>query len=143
MIDSYIILNRKPRLILKLFVIIIFGLMILVIWGINTFQYHSFFHIHSQILKINNLYYLEILVPAKEVQFVTNKTILEMNSKKYNYQVYQIDQNVVYLNNANYLKVYLKVVDLEQTYQFNGYQVEVIIEKERKKIIDYIIEYLE
>lgn len=137
MIDSYIILNRKPNFIIKLFIFIVLFLATLVIWCINTFQYQSFFHIHSQILKINSFYYLEVLVPVKEVYLITNQNKIIIDSKEYNYQIYEIVPKVTYYQNNNYQKVYLEIENLEDTYLIDGYQIEVKLKKEKKKIIDY------
>lgn len=137
MIDSYIIINRKPSLIIKLFIYNILFLTLLVIWCINTFYYHSFFQVHSQILRINSLYCLEVLIPVEGVNIITSKSKIEIASKIYNYQVYKIDPNAFYDGNKNYQKLYLKIDDLEDFYKINGYQMEVKIEKTSKKIIDY------
>lgn len=138
MIDSYIIINRQPNLIIKLFIYNILYLIVLVIWSINTFYYHSFFQVHSQILRINSLYYLEVLIPVEEVNIITNQSKIEIASKNYNYQVYKIDPNAIYDGNKNYQKIYLKIENLEESYQINGYQLEIKIEKSSKKIIDYL-----
>ena len=61
MINSYIILNRKTSFIIKLFLFIVLSLILLVIWGINTFYYQSYLKLHSQILYFNPNYYLEIM----------------------------------------------------------------------------------
>lgn len=138
MIDSYIILNRKTNFIIKIFICILSFLTILVIWGINTFSYRSFFHIHSQSLNLNSYYYLEVLVPAEEVNYITNKNKIVINSKEYNYKVYKIAPDITYIEQKNCLKLYLEIENLEEIYKINGYQLDVKIEKENKKIIDYL-----
>lgn len=138
MVDGYIILNRKPSLIIKAFTFNILVLLILVIWGINTLSFYSFFHIHSQILNLNNSYYLEVLIPAKEVKTVTNNKKIFINTKEYQYRIYEVEPKIVYENNQNYQRVYLEIYDLEESYKINGYQLEVKIEKDKKKIIDYL-----
>lgn len=140
MINSYIILNRKPKTVIILFVHIILFLLILAIWGINTLYYQSFFHIHSKILYQNSYYYLEVLIPAKEVETIATNQILIIESKSYNYHVYKTEPNIIYQNNQNYQKMYLVVTNLEKKYQVNGYQIDVKIKKEKKKIIEYLKE---
>lgn len=140
MIDSYIILNRKTTLIIKIFFINIFLIGIIVIWSINTFYYQTSFQGHSKILNFNSFYYLEVLIPVKEVNQITKQNQIVIDKKIYNYQVYKIDPDVVYENTINYQKVYLEVIDLEEEYQKNGYQIDVKILKEKKKIIDYLKE---
>jgi len=139
MIDSYIILNRKVNFIIKIFIFNVLLLTILVIWCINTLQYQSFFHIHSQILKINSFYYLEVLIPVKEVNLITNQNKIIFDSKEYHYQVYEIVPEVIYYQNDNCQKVYLEIHELEDIYKIDGYRVEVKIKKKNQKIINYFI----
>ena len=121
MINSYIIINRKTSSIIKLFILNIFILTFIVIWGINTFYYQSFIQLHSKILYYKSNYYMEVLVPVKEVKQITNKNKLILNSKIYNYQIYNIDNNVIYINHTNFQKVYLKIQNLDKSYKINGY----------------------
>ncbi len=138
MMNSYIILNRKTNFIIKIFMCIVVFLIILVIWGINTLSYRSFFHIHSQLLNLDSFYYLEVLIPVEEVNFITNKNKIVINSREYNYQVYKIDPNIIFHQQKNCVKLYLEVENLDDAYKINGYQLDVKIEKESKKIIDYL-----
>lgn len=140
MIDSYIIMNRKSSIIIKAFLINIFLIGMIVIWGINTFYYRTSFQIHSIILNFNSFYYLEVLIPVKEVKQITNQNQIIIDGKKYYYQVYNVDSNVVYENGDNYQKVYLEVNNLDEMYQKNGYQVDVELLGKKKKIIDYLKE---
>ena len=140
MINSYIILNRKTPFIMKLYIFIILSLTLFVIWSINTFYYQTFTQFHSKILKFNSFYYLEVLIPTKEVKQITSQNQIIIDSKKYNYKIYKIDANITYKNKQNYQKIYLEILNLEEDYLINGYQVDVKFFKERKKIIDYFKE---
>ena len=46
----------------------------------------------------------------------------------------------MYENQINYQKVYLEIINLKKEYLKNGYQVDVKILGEKKKIIDYLKE---
>ena len=138
MIDEYVILNRKPNFIIKLFIFNFFLLTGLVIFGINTFSYQNYFHIHSRILNLNSYFYLEVLVPVKEVNKISQQNLLWVDSKSYYYTIYSIDKEVVYLDHINYLKVYLEVNSLDKDFQRNGYHLDIRIKNEKKKIIDYL-----
>ena len=138
MIDSYMILNRKTSFIIKIFLIFIVLLIIFVIWGVNTFNYTTFIQLHSRILYFDSYYYVEVLTPVKEVKQITEQYEIVIDSKKYNYKIYKINPNVEYINNINYQKVILKVLNLDETYYINGYEMDVKILKEKKKIIDYL-----
>lgn len=133
MIDSYIILNRKTNFIIKIFLYNICFLIILVIWWINTTNYQTFFHIHSQIQNLNSTFYMEVLIPVKEVKKITNQDKIVIDSKGYTYRVAKIEENIIYKNNINYQKLYLEIYHLDLTYQINGYHLEVKIPKENKK----------
>lgn len=140
MINSYIILNRKTSFIIKSFLINILILITFVIWGINTIYYQSFIKLHSKLLYFESNYYLEVLVPVKEVKQITKQNQININSVKYNYEIYKIDNNVEYKNNINYQYVYLKILNLDKEYLVNGYEMDIKILKEKKKIIDYLKE---
>ena len=140
MIDSYILLNRKTPLIIKLFILNFIILLLHVIWGINTLFFHSYIQIHSKFLNFESFYYLEVLIPVKEVKQITEQNQIIIDSQKYNYKVYKIENNVVYKDNQNYQKLYLEVLNLDESYMINGYELDVKILKEKKKIIDYLKE---
>lgn len=140
MIDSYIILNRKTNLIIKCFVFNICVIMILIIWGINTFKYQSYFHIHSKILNFNSYYLMEVLIPEKEVNQIIKKNKLLIGNKEYIYRVYEISNNIIYKDSINYQKIYLEVFELDDIYKFNNYRLEIKIPNEKKKILDYLLE---
>ena len=63
---------------------------------------------------------------------------LIINSKKYNYEIYKIDTNAIYINKKNYQKVYLEILNLDINYQINGYELDIKILKEKKKIINHL-----
>lgn len=138
MINSYIILNRKTSLIIKSFIFNTLILIIIVIWGINTFYYQTFIQLHSKILYFDSYYFMEVLVPVKEVNQITEQNQIIIDSKQYNYKFYKIDPNAIYVDNINYQKVYLKILNLDDIYLINGYETNVKILKDKKKIIDYL-----
>lgn len=140
MIDSYIILHRKTSIIIKIFIFNLFLIGIFVIFGINNLEYQTSFQLHSKILNFNSYYLLELLVPVKEVNLITNQNKIVIDAREYQYFVYTVDSNIVYENDENCQKVYLKIVDLDEEYLKNGYQMTVKFFKEKKKIIDYLKE---
>lgn len=137
MIDKHVILSRNSKLIIKVYIINFFIILMLVLYGINTIKYQTFFHIHSVVVNINSEYYIEVLVPVNDVNEIINKNKLLIASKEYDYQIYKIIPKVKYQNQTNYQKLYLKIVNLEKKYQLDGYQIEIKIKKENKKIIEY------
>lgn len=140
MIESYIILNRKTKKIIKFFIVNGLVFLLLVMIGINTIYYKSFYQFHSKIFYFNSLYYVSVLVPTKEVINITSQNQMIIDSKIYFYQVYKIDLNVIYENGNNCQKVYLEIKELDLDYQKNGYEIDFKILKSNKKIIDYLKE---
>ena len=138
--NSYTILNRKSSFIINTFLLNILILMSFVVWGINTFYYQSFIQLHSKILYFDSFYYMEVLVPAKEVKQITEQSKIIIDEKTYDYKIYKTDNKIRYENNVNYQKIYLKVYNLDASYLIDGYEIDAIILKEKKKIIDYIRE---
>lgn len=137
MIDKHVILSRKTDLIIKVYIINFFIILALILYGINTLRYQTFFHIHSVVVNINSEYYIEVIVPVNDVSKIINKNKLLIASKEYNYQIYKIVPKVQYQNQTNYQKIYLKIVNLENKYQLDGYQIKIKIKKDNKKIIEY------
>lgn len=129
MIDKYIILNRKPKVILILFALNISFLTGLVIIWINTVHFQSYIKIHSQISIINSRYNLKVLIPAKEVKKIINQNTIWIETKKYNYKVSRISDKITYKNKTNYITLYLDIDRLEKKYLINGYHLETKIKR--------------
>lgn len=138
MIDKYIILNRRPKLIIQLFILNIIFITGLIIWCINTISYQNFFHINSKISNLNSYYFLKVLIPVKEVNKIINKKELWINNKKYTYVTSKIDNKVIYKNNENYQTLYLDINNLEEKYKIDNYHLEIKIADNPKKIIEYL-----
>ena len=138
MIDKYIILNRKPKMIINLFFINIFLLTGFVIWGINTFTYTNYFLFHSQFLSQNSYYFLEVLVPVKEVKQIMNQNTLWINETNYSYRFLKKDDKVVYQDGGNYINVYLEIFDIDNEYLIDGYHLEVKFCLRSDKIINLL-----
>ena len=130
MIDKYIILNRKPTILIKLFICNIIFLTGLIIWSINTFSYQKYFLVHSQISSLNSYYCIKVLIPVKEVNKITSQNTLWINNKIYQYRVVKKDNKITYKNKTNYLNLYLVINHLEKEYQIDGYRIDVLFKKE-------------
>lgn len=140
MLDSYIILNRKSKFIMKFFIVNGLILLLLVMIGMNTIYYKIYYQFHSKIFYFNSLYYFEVLIPESEVLNITSQKEVIIDSKVYYYQVLKVDSSIIYQDDVNYQKVYLKVEHLDSKYQKNGYELDIKILKDKKKIIDYLKE---
>ena len=138
--NSYIILNRKTSLIIKTFLFNILLLIIFIIWGINTLYYQNFIKLHSKFLYYDSSFYLEVLVPVKEVNQIIKQNNLYIGEKLYIYNIYDIEKNIIYKDDINYQTLYLEVKNLEKDYLINNYRLNIKIPKSKKTIIKYIIE---
>lgn len=140
MIDSYIIMNRKSNLIIKIFVFNICIVIILIIWGINALEYQKKLNFHSKISNFNSYYLLEVLVPVKEVSQVIKKNELLIENISYDYKINNISDDLIVENNINYQKIYLLVNNLDEKYKINNLILDIKIPVSKKKIIKYFIE---
>jgi len=138
MIDSYIILNRKTNTIIKIFILNIIIIAVLFIWGINRFEYQSFFHIHSKIINFNSYFVLELLIPVKEVNQIKEQNKLFIGNKEYHYNIKQIENNIIYQNNTNYQTIYIQIKNLDEKYLINNYHIDIKIPTYSKKLIEYL-----
>lgn len=138
MIDCYLILNRNVKRGIIIFISMVLFFFAIVIFGINTLYFHSFFHTHSQILSIDTNYFMEVLIPVEEVNEIMNCKKIIIDSKYYDYQVYQQSNEVIYENGINYLKLYLQIYRLENKYLLTGYQMDVRFDLGKVKIKEYL-----
>ena len=135
MLDSYIILNRNPKIIIKLFTYTSLALFILLIYLSNIINYTSYFKTYSCITFIDDNYYLKIVIPVDKLNLITTKNQIILDNNIYNYQVYKI---VNIKKDINSQIVYLKIDNLESSYKINNYSVKVKIIEEEKKIIEFL-----
>ena len=138
MIDTYILLNRKTKLISKLFIYNILILIILMIYTLSKFEYTSYFYSNSQITFMDNYFLLKINTSLEDIQTISKSNSIIINNKEYMYQIYKIENDVMYENNNQYQVIYLKILNLEEYYWIENYSLNIKIEKERKVLIDYL-----
>ena len=126
MLNTYLILNRKCKSIIKIFLLNVFILLLFIIYGINTFYYQTSIQLHSEILFKNSLFYLEVLTPEKEVSTIVKNKYLQISNIHYEYKVKKINPNIIYQDNINYQKVYLEVKDLNKGFGDKTNRIEVL-----------------
>ena len=79
MIDTYYILNKKCNFSIYVFILNVIILLSYIIYGMNTYTYQNYIQLHSEIIIKNSLFYLEVLIPEKEVSNITtNEKIIEL-----------------------------------------------------------------
>ncbi len=140
MIDTYYILNKKCNFSIYVFILNVIILLSYIIYGMNTYIYQTYIQLHSEIIIKNSLFYLEVLIPEKEVSNVVKEEKIIINQKEYQYKVVKQDNRITYLNHVNYQKCYLEINHLDKEYQKEGYHLLVKIPSKRRKIIEYFKE---
>lgn len=134
MFEKYVIINRKPKIIMKIFVYNILVLMVLSVYLSREISYTSYYSIYSYIFYSNNEYYLKLIVPIDKINLIIEQNMLNIEDNAYNYEVNEIDSNVI---NNNSQVIYLKVYKLDSSYKINNYMVKVKFKEKTKKLIDY------
>ena len=117
------------------------GLILIII--ISIFIYVSYiykyktYYITKGTIKDNNL---ELLVNLNDIKYISNNNVLEIDNVLYSYHINKISEDL-YVDDSlnNYKYIYLNVDNLSN---INNYVYEVKLEKENKKIIEYIQDYL-
>lgn len=140
MIDTYYILNKKCNFFIYIFILNVIILIMYIIYGMNTYTYQNYIQLHSEIIIKNSLFYLEVLIPEKEVSNITTNEKIIIEKKEYQYKVIEQDNKITYLNNINYQKCYLEIINLEKSYQKEGYHLLIKIPQKKKKIMEYFKE---
>lgn len=132
MIETYILLNRQPKIISKLFLFNIFILITLIIYASFTFRYTSYFYSTSKITFKNNIYLLKITTSINNLDVVAKNKNIIINNKEYMYEIYEIEST------DKDQEIYLKVFNLEEYYLIDNYSVNIKIERNSKVLIDYL-----
>ena len=84
------------------------------------------------------MYLLKIMTPISDLSSISQNKFLLINDKEYMYQIYEIEDNLIYEDDSVYQIVYLKIWNLEDYYQINNYPLSIKIKGENKKIINYL-----
>lgn len=130
-----IVSNQKFKLSLPLKLIIIFIVMSLIII-INT-KITNFDIYDSVVIKKEDDYYVQVLVPMDIQTFYENSEIL-VNDKKYTYEVVGIDENRVIYDNKQYKLVNICTnIDTKLLVENNYIKIKQI--KEKQSVLKIIL----
>lgn len=138
MIETYILLNRQPKITTKLFIYINLFLIILIIYVLTNYQYTIYFNSTAQIKYNNNQFLAKIKTSNKNIKTISQNNKIIINNKEYTYKIYNIDEFPIYEDNQEHQIVYLKIYNLEDYYKIDNYSIDIKIEKSRQKIFDYL-----
>ena len=101
-----------------------------------TYKYKSYYITKGTMIDGN----IKLLINLDDVKYLLNNNNLKIDNKFYKYQIKNISENI-YIDEShnNYQEIYLKVENINNV---NNYVYEIKLEKENKKIIEYLIDYL-
>ena len=139
-IYSEIFLRKKIPLLYNL-IAFMFLILIIIIIIILNMNYYSSIKTIGIIEELDNNYYLKLVIEDKEIKYLINNNYLYLEKEIYYYKIYKIDEELYSKNNKNYKIIYLKI-KLNKEYKINNLNLNIKINKENKKIINYIIDYL-
>lgn len=133
MLDSYILLNRQPKNIIKLFTFSIFLLFFILIFLINKLTYTPYLEKKAKVVFINNNFYLEVEINHDEFVTIFNNNKIIIDNKVYFYKI-----NLESSDDSGQ-KVYLNIEDFPDSYKINNRVILVKFEEETKGVIDSLI----
>ena len=114
-------------------------LLIIILISIYVFFIYNYktYYITMGTIKNNSL---ELLVSLDDIKYISSNNVLKINDKIYSYHIDKIEENL-YVDESfnNYKYIYLYVDNLNN---IDNYVYEIKVEKENKKIIEYLKDYL-
>lgn len=135
-LDIEIILKRQKYPYIYNIGFILLIILIIFLYISCVYKYQSYYIIKGTI-KDNTL---ELLVNIEDIKYIHNQNKLTIGNNVYNYRIKSISDNLYvdeYFNNYKY--ICLEVPNLSN---INNYVYEVKLQKENKKIIEYLKDYL-
>ena len=133
MLDSYILLNRQPKNIIKLFTFSIFLLFFILILLVSKLTYTPYLEKKSRVMFMNNDFYLELDVSKKELDIISRANKIIIDNREYFYRI------ALRRNNNSKQKIYLDIKNLVSSYKINNYVLLVKFKEESKRGIYSLI----
>lgn len=139
-IEAEIFMRKKIPIFYKLITILLILLVCILLFVLNL-NYQTVIKTNAIIKEENNQYLIMLSLAEDDIKYVINNNYLKIDNVNYYYKVYSIDENLYVSDNLkNYKIIYLKS-KLNKEYKINNLTFTVKINKENKKIINYIIDY--
>ena len=135
-LDIEIILKKQKYSFIYNVGIILIIILIMFLYISCLYNYKTYYISKGTMIDNN----LKLLVNINEIKFITNNNKIKINNQIYNYHVSKISEEL-YVDDAliNYKYIYLKVENLNN---IDNYVYDIKIEKENKRLIEYLKEYL-
>ena len=135
-LDIEIILKKQKNNFIYNIGTILLIIIFLFIYISFTYKYKSYYTTKGTMIDGN----IKLLVTIEDIKYLLNNNNLQIDNAVYKYQIKNISENI-YIDESynNYQEIYL---DVEGINNLNNYVYDIKIEKENKKIIEYLINYL-
>ena len=130
MLDSYIILNKSSKNILKIYYYSLISLLSLLIYIILNINYIYYLKYNGNIIKDDNKYLIKIDLPLNSINVITSNNKLILKNKTYNYQVKKI------IINNKYTNILLSIN--KKDYNYKTKKIIIKIKEENYNLIKHI-----
>lgn len=136
-IDSEIILERKVKPLVYVYIMIIVTIILSLIIFFLLFNYKTYYNINGVVVNENDNYYIKLYIPLDKINYIIKNNKLTINKKEYKYKIEKIEGEYFTDNITTYQIIYLET-NISKKYKFNNLTLKIKFIKENKKIIDYI-----
>lgn len=140
LIESHIILTKQysSYYVLSTLYAIIINIVIIILCILD---YQVYITTKASVEVTTNEIHLLVPVKLNDVKYYTNNNYLLIEEKEYPYHIHKIDSSLSIDETGENYQLLKLVVDLPEQYQINNYLVTIKIPKEKRKIINYLLEY--
>lgn len=139
-IEAEIFIRKKIPIFYKMITILTIILVVSVLIILNM-NYQTMIKTDAIIKKEDSQYLIMLSIKEEEVKYIVNNNYIKLDNTTYYYKIYKIEEDLYLSQNLeNYKIVYLKS-KLNKEYKINNLTLTAKINKNNKKIINYIIDY--
>ena len=137
-VNSYIILNKNTKKLIKLFIITSLFIILLLVLTLNI-KYKKYYYLYGQ---VDNNYRLILYCDIKYLEVIKKNNKVVINNNIYNYKILSIDTNYTILNNTNnYIQLVIDInLNSEDKITNNILKLKVLVSN--KKLFYYLIDYI-
>lgn len=139
MIDSRVILNRKIRPLVYIYIMILIICALSLIIVCMLFHYKEYYFFKGTVIEEENSYYLKCYIPIFETKYITLNDTLITDKKTYKYSIKSISEEYFSDNNETFQEVVLNI-NLDNKYRYNNLVLNLKLLKEDKMVIEYLKE---
>lgn len=138
-IDSEIILHRKIGPLVYVYMMIIIVIMLSLIILFILCYYKTYYTVRGIMVKEENHFYIKCYIPLDSLKYIINNDTVKIDGTEYKYNIISIDSEYFTDNVITYQIIEIEV-DLSDKYKFDNLTLNLDFVKEKKRIIDYILD---